>query len=82
MHQMQEGAAPASGRLLRILLIWLGKVPADAAGGWVLRTQMISAAVCDVRKEKETLEIHGIESAVEAQSGLLEGKYIRGAIMD
>jgi hypothetical protein len=36
MHQLQDVATSPSRRLLRVLLVWLGEVPTDAAGTCVL----------------------------------------------
>jgi hypothetical protein len=37
MHALQNPAQAKAGRLLRLLLVWIGEVPADAAGWLLLR---------------------------------------------
>lgn len=37
MRALQDDYSPQNGRLLRLLLLWLGKVPADSGAARVLR---------------------------------------------
>jgi hypothetical protein len=37
VQQLQDLAAPQSGRLLRILFLWFREVPAHSAAAWLLR---------------------------------------------
>jgi protein-S-isoprenylcysteine O-methyltransferase Ste14 len=69
MRTLQSDPASACGRLLRVLLVRLGKVPADASAARVLLLNQFSRKRCAIRGAPKHVGAQPIESGVGGSMG-------------